>query len=109
MFSSQFIEHFHFLRPAWALLLVPVLYIVYQQRKQRDETRGWQSIIAPHLLEALRVRQYRSTWFKRIDSSANTASITADGADLIDGASTTALLQYESIVLLSDLSNWHAF
>jgi Ca-activated chloride channel family protein len=63
MLSSQFLEHFHFLRPAWALLFVPVLYTIYKQRQNQDETRGWQEVIAPHLLEALRVRQYRNHWF----------------------------------------------
>jgi Ca-activated chloride channel family protein len=69
MLSSQFLEHFHFLRPAWALLLVPVLYTIYQQRQSRDETRGWQAVIAPHLLEALRVRQYRNHWFNPVSLS----------------------------------------
>ncbi len=65
----QFLEHFHFLRPAWALLLLPVLYTLYQQRRQRDETRGWQAVIAPHLLEALRLRQYRNHWFNPVSMS----------------------------------------
>ncbi|MCZ6829256.1 MAG: VWA domain-containing protein [Gammaproteobacteria bacterium] len=69
MLGSQFIEHFHFLRPGWALLLVPVLYTIYQQRQSRDETRGWQAVIAPHLLEALRVRQYRNHWFNPVSLS----------------------------------------
>lgn len=63
MLSSQFLEHFHFLRPAWGLLLLPVLVVLVQQRRQGDETRGWSAIIAPHLLEALRVRQFRNHWF----------------------------------------------
>ncbi len=69
MLSAQFIEHFHFLRPAWVLLLLPVLYTIYQQRQSRDETRGWQAVIAPHLLEALRVRQYRNHWFNPLSLS----------------------------------------
>jgi Ca-activated chloride channel family protein len=63
LLDSQLLEHFHFMRPAWALLLVPVVYTIYRQRQERDETRGWQAVIAPHLLEALRVRQYRNNWF----------------------------------------------
>ncbi|MCX2979720.1 VWA domain-containing protein [Halieaceae bacterium IMCC14734] len=60
---EQFIENFHFLRPAWLFLLLPIIGISALLRRQQDETRGWQAIIAPHLLEALRVRQYRSHWF----------------------------------------------
>jgi Ca-activated chloride channel family protein len=63
VFSAQFIEHFHFLRPAWALTLLPIVFIAWQQRRRSDETRGWEAIIAPHLLEALRLRQFRNRWF----------------------------------------------
>jgi Ca-activated chloride channel family protein len=70
VFSGQFIEHFHFLRPAWGLLLVPLLLTAWLQWRKQDETRGWQSIIAPHLLEALRVRQFRSHWFNPASLSA---------------------------------------
>lgn len=66
---EQFIENFHFLRPAWVFLLLPIIGISVLQRRQQDETRGWQAIIAPHLLEALRVRQYRSHWFNPVSLS----------------------------------------
>lgn len=66
---EQFIENFHFLRPAWAFLLLPIIGISLLQRRQQDETRDWQAIIAPHLLEALRVRQYRSHWFNPVSLS----------------------------------------
>jgi Ca-activated chloride channel family protein len=63
VFSSQFIEHFHFLRPAWALLLLPTLVIIAVQWRREDQSRPWQKIIAPHLLEALRMRQFGNRWF----------------------------------------------
>jgi Ca-activated chloride channel family protein len=63
MLSAQFIEHFHFLRPWWALALLPILLIIAIQWRREDQTRGWQSVIAPHLLDALRVRQFRNHWF----------------------------------------------
>jgi Ca-activated chloride channel family protein len=66
---EQFIENFHFLRPAWVFLLLPIIGISALLRRQQDETRGWQAIIAPHLLEALRVRQYRSHWFNPVSLS----------------------------------------
>ncbi len=63
MLSASLIEHFHFLRPWWALALVPILLTIALQWQREDQTRGWQTVIAPHLLEALRVRQFRNHWF----------------------------------------------
>jgi Ca-activated chloride channel homolog len=63
MLSGQIIEHFHFIRPWWALSFLPILLTVYLQWRRDDQTRGWQTVIAPHLLEALRVRQFRNHWF----------------------------------------------
>lgn len=65
MFSSQFIEHFHFLRPWWGLLVVPTLFLLAQQWQHRDES-AWELVIAPHLLNALRIRQFRNHWFNPV-------------------------------------------
>ena len=47
---------------------------------------------------------------KKIDASAFTVVIDADGAELIDGAGTaTITTQYESVSLVSDGSNWFIF
>jgi Ca-activated chloride channel family protein len=77
MLSSQFIEHFHFLRPWWGLLLVPTLLLLVQQWRQRDYESAWQSIIAPHLLQALRVRQFRNHWFNPVTVAALFMFLTA--------------------------------
>ena len=65
MLSSQFIEHFHFLRPWWGLLVIPTLLLLAQQWQHRDES-AWESVIAPHLLDALRIRQFRNHWFNPV-------------------------------------------
>ena len=45
---------------------------------------------------------------KKIDSSANTVTIDADGSETIDGALTKVLSsQYETTTLICDGSNWH--
>lgn len=61
--DPQFIEHFHFLRPYWALLLVPwiILFAVRNRREHQPDKFG--GIIAPHLLEHLRVSRFKSRWF----------------------------------------------
>jgi Ca-activated chloride channel family protein len=70
MFSSPFIEHFHFLRPWWGLLLLPTLLLLLQQWRSRDDSAIWQAIIAPQLLQALRVRQFRNHWFNPVTVGA---------------------------------------
>lgn len=57
------LEHFHFLRPAWALLLIPWLAMVVIQHRQRDRRDMFGGIIAPHLLEHLRLQRSDGRWF----------------------------------------------
>jgi Ca-activated chloride channel family protein len=56
------LEHFHFLRPAWALLLVPWLVVAIAQRRRQEARDMFGGIIAPHLLEHLRLRRFDSRW-----------------------------------------------
>lgn len=45
---------------------------------------------------------------KKIDSSVNAITIDPNGAELVDGASTTTLnTQYEAVEIVCDGSNWH--
>lgn len=45
---------------------------------------------------------------KKTDASANAVTIDGDGTETIDGAATVALaVQYQSVTVLSDGSNWH--
>ncbi len=56
------LEHFHFLRPAWAWALLPYLAMIsfqFMRRRQQDMFGG---IIAPHLLEHLRLNRFDSRW-----------------------------------------------
>jgi Ca-activated chloride channel family protein len=57
------LEYFHFLRPAWALLLIPWLAIVVMQQRQQDSRDMFGGIIAPHLLEHLRLQRFDGGWF----------------------------------------------
>ena len=48
------IEQFHFLRPAWLLALIPLLWLLWQGLRRRHTSRSWQSVVdaelLPHLL-----------------------------------------------------------
>ncbi|MCB1844556.1 MAG: VWA domain-containing protein, partial [Halioglobus sp.] len=57
------LEHFHFLRPAWGLLLIPWLLMVQVRRRRQAQRDLFGGIIAPHLLEHLRVGRSTSRWF----------------------------------------------
>ena len=55
-------EYFHFLRPLWAgvFLLYFALWLFMRQRDAKGDMFG--GIIAPHLLEHLRVTRFKSPW-----------------------------------------------
>ena len=47
------IEQFHFLRPAWLLLLVPAAFLMWSVYRRSDSLRAWKRVITPHLLKHL--------------------------------------------------------
>ncbi len=57
------LEHFHFLRPAGILVLLPWVLIIWLGQKRRNSRDMFDGIIAPHLLEHLRVERFDSRWF----------------------------------------------
>ncbi len=45
---------------------------------------------------------------KKTDSSGNTITVDADGSETIDGSLTKVInIQYDSMMIVSDGSNWH--
>ncbi len=56
------LQHFHFLRPAWGLLAVPWLVILLLQGRRRARRDKFGGIIAPHLLEHLRLERRDPRW-----------------------------------------------
>ncbi len=56
------LEHFHFLRPAWALAAIPWLVITLILRKRQASYASFGDIIAPHLLAHLRLQRFDARW-----------------------------------------------
>lgn len=50
------LAQFHFLRPAWLWLLLPLALLLWTMVRRRDETRAWQNVIAPELLHHLLIK-----------------------------------------------------
>ncbi len=47
---------FHFLRPAWLLLLLPVAVLIWSILRRHDPVHAWRKVIAPELLDHLLIR-----------------------------------------------------
>jgi len=53
----SFLADFHFLRPAWLLLLLPALLIGWRALRRADPAQAWRGVMAPHLLAALSLEE----------------------------------------------------
>jgi len=51
---AQVWHDFHFLRPYMFVLLLPLLWLIYQSRKQERGLGAWQRVVAPELLAYLK-------------------------------------------------------
>ena len=62
-FDADWLSYFHFLRPWWAVLIVPWALIILVMNRRAEGNTQFEGIIAPHLLKHLRVKRYQSNWF----------------------------------------------
>jgi len=51
------LDQFHFLRPAWLLLLIPAAFLMWSVYQRSDSLRAWRKVITAHLLEHLLLRE----------------------------------------------------
>lgn len=78
------LAHFHFLRPAWLLVLLPAVLLVWLVRRRGDVRRRWRQAIAPHLLDALVLGERRRLALRPVHL---TALLLALGAIALAGPS----------------------
>jgi Ca-activated chloride channel family protein len=58
--SELFIEQFHFLRPYWLLLLLPLSALIYWRWRREEQATVWKKRLPEHLRQALLVNE--ATW-----------------------------------------------
>jgi len=58
---------FHFLRPAWLLLLLPAFVLWRVLRRRDDPIQNWRQVIAPALLDHLILPGKTSAWLRPAD------------------------------------------
>ena len=51
------LDQFHFLRPAWLLLLIPAAFLMWSVYQRSDSLRAWRKVISPQLLEHLLLQE----------------------------------------------------
>jgi len=62
-------QYFHFLRPWWWLVLLPMLVVYAYLWFARNPLGRWKQAIAPHLLKAMLVRHGHASWFNPLNMS----------------------------------------
>ncbi len=67
--NFQQFAHFHFLRPWWLLIMLPLLVSLWFLWTAKDPMARWKQSIAPHLLKVMLVRHGGSSWFNPISMS----------------------------------------
>ncbi len=53
----SFLGDFHFIRPAWLLLVPVVVAIWWLARQSQDPLRGWRAVMDRELLDAISFRR----------------------------------------------------
>ncbi len=65
---NQF-TYFHFLRPWWLLVFIPLVLTLWYLRTVQSPVGKWRKAIAPHLLKVLLIRHGRANWFNPVNVS----------------------------------------
>ncbi|WP_454764345.1 VWA domain-containing protein [Cupriavidus campinensis] len=76
------LAQFHFLRPAWLLVLIAAAWLPWAAHRHGDVRRRWRGTIAPHLLDALVVGENRQ---RRLRPAHLAALLLALGAIALAG------------------------
>jgi len=62
LYELEALQHFHFLRPAWLLIIIPVLLIVRSFGKRQDNLAFWRPLMSKEILDQLTVAGNHDNW-----------------------------------------------
>jgi Ca-activated chloride channel family protein len=65
-YSLNSLQYFHFLRPAWLLIIVPVVLILKTYTNRDDGLAVWRSMMSAQMLKQLTVQGNSTHWFSPI-------------------------------------------
>ena len=101
------IEQFHFLRPAWLILLPVLLILLWQGFQRRNSSRSWQSVVdaqlLPHLLAGKNTVRDNSLWL--LAAIVAVLGIVALAGPVWDKLPQPIYRQQAALVIVLDLSS----
>ena len=57
------LQHFHFMRPWWLLLSIPLYFILSTIYQRDDSLYAWRKVMSAQVLESLTVKGNNTGWF----------------------------------------------
>ncbi|WP_165954208.1 vWA domain-containing protein [Seongchinamella unica] len=69
------LEYFHLLRPGWLVLVIPTIALTVFIQRRQGKSDMFSGIIAPHLLQHLRLERRQSRWFNPASVSLLNATL----------------------------------
>lgn len=62
LYELTALQYFHFLRPWWLLMLIPVVFIVRSFGQRNDSLALWRELMSKEILDQLTVKGNRDNW-----------------------------------------------
>ena len=100
------IEQFHFLRPAWLLLLLPWLWVLWQLRRNIAASSGWRRVVDAQLLPFVLsdADQVETRWTRRLLATVALCAILALAGPTWERVPQPVYHNQAAMVILLDLS-----
>jgi Ca-activated chloride channel family protein len=61
-YELESLQHFHFMRPWWLLLVIPVIFIVRSFSQRQDHLAVWRLLMSKEILDQLTVKGNHDSW-----------------------------------------------